>query len=334
MADKFKRKTLNEIADMICGNFEQDKSYFVYRSSSYLTEFFEDCEFDCFVHDGSTRKWWVVDVLEKILSMPASCHHLVSDGFITVIRELMDRSDALNEEPDRSNALQQLNISLNREGFEAFYDEANICQLRNIDTKVSSTSVTAPQRAWTPEEKKIRTQLQEYFDNASEDEITEDILLPMFRHIGFQRITAAGHKDKALEYGKDVWMKYRLPTFHNIYFGIQVKKGKLDAAAKLKNSNIAEVHAEVQMMLGHMVFDPETNRKCLVDHAIIIAGGEITKQAKNWLAEKLDASQRSQILFMDRNDILDLMLMYKVPLPEKIIEANSTISFTDDDVPF
>ncbi|WP_457573781.1 hypothetical protein [Desulfolithobacter sp.] len=333
MLRKFKKKTLNEIADMICGNFDQDKSYFIYRSSSYLTEFFEDCGFDCYIHDGSTRKWWVVGVLEDILSKPANSHHLLSDGFIAVIRELMDRSDALNEGPDRQNALQQLNISLNREGFEAFYDEANVCQLRNIETKVSSIGIATPQRAWTPEEREIRSKLQEYFDNASEDEITEDVLLPMFRQLGFQRITAVGHKDKALEYGKDVWMKYRLPTFHTLYFGIQVKKGKLDAAAKSKNTNIAELYAEVQMMLGHVVFDPETNKKCLVDHAIIIAGGEITKQAKNWLGGKLNASQRSQILFMDRNDILDLMLIYKVPLPEKINKTN-TSSFLEDDVPF
>lgn len=73
---------------------------------------------------------------------------------------------------DRADALQQLNTSLNREGFEAFYDEANICQLRNIKTKASSIGVTAPQRAWTPEERKIRSQLQEYLDNASEDEVT------------------------------------------------------------------------------------------------------------------------------------------------------------------
>ncbi len=333
MMKKFKRKTLNEIADMICGNFDQDKSYFVYRSSSYLTEFFEDCGFDCFIHDGSTRKWWVVEVIEEILSMPAANHHLVSEGFIAVIRELMDRSDALNEDAGRSNALQQLNISLNREGFEAFYDESNTCQIRNIKTKASSFGITAPQRAWTPEERKIRSQLQKYFDNASEDEFTEDVLLPMFRQLGFQRITAAGHKDKSLEYGKDVWMKYRLPTFHNLYFGIQVKKGKLDAAAKTKNTNISELHSEIQMMLGHMVFDPETNKRCLVDHAIIVAGGEITKQAKNWLGERLDASQRSQILFMDRNDILDLLLIYKVPLPEKITSETSSLSIGDD-IPF
>ncbi|WP_327318856.1 hypothetical protein [Streptomyces sp. NBC_01235] len=58
------------------------------------------------------------------------------------------------------------------------------------------------------------------------------MLLPLFRQVGFQRITAAGHRDKALEYGKDIWMRYTLPTQHFLYFGIQVKRGKLDAMGK------------------------------------------------------------------------------------------------------
>jgi hypothetical protein len=35
------------------------------------------------------------------------------------------------------------------------------------------------------------------------------------------------------------------------------------------------------MMLAHEIFDPETNKRVLVDHAFIIAGGEITKAARN-----------------------------------------------------
>src|SRR5690606_34371556 len=129
-----------------------------------------------------------------------------------------------------------------------------------------------------------------------------------FRQLGFHRITASGHKDKALEYGKDVWMRFVLPTQHVLYFGVQAKKGKLDASGARKdgNSNIAEVFNQITMMLGHEIFDPETSRKVLVDHALIVAGGEITKQARNWLGGRLDGSKRSQILFMDRDDILNL----------------------------
>jgi hypothetical protein len=69
------------------------------------------------------------------------------------------------------------------------------------------------------------------------------------------------------------------------------------------------------MMLSHEIFDPEFGKRVLVDHAFIVAGGEITKQARNWLGNALDASQRRSIIFMDRNDILDLFVVTNLPLP-------------------
>jgi hypothetical protein len=59
----FKQRTLTQIADMICGNSKEDvESFFRYRSSSFLTEFFRDCDTD-YEHDGSTRNRWVAEVL-------------------------------------------------------------------------------------------------------------------------------------------------------------------------------------------------------------------------------------------------------------------------------
>jgi hypothetical protein len=46
----------------------------------------------------------------------------------------------------------------------------------------------------------------------------------------------------------------------------------------------------------------------------IVVGGEITKQAKNWLGERLDATKRSQVMFMDRDDILNLSIVTNLPL--------------------
>src|SRR5690242_11021246 len=85
---EFKKRTLKEIADMICGNFKAEESFFKYRSSSYLTEFFEDCGTD-HRHDGSTRNYWVAEVLEKILAEPQSKASIPPDVFLTVIRTLM-----------------------------------------------------------------------------------------------------------------------------------------------------------------------------------------------------------------------------------------------------
>ena len=170
-------------------------------------------------------------------------------------------------------------------------------------------------------------------DMISEDELIEEVLLPLFRQLGFHRITTAGHKDKALEYGKDIWMKYVLPTQHVLYFGAQVKKGKLDSSGMSKggNSNIAEIHNQALMMLGHEIFDPEIGRRVLVDHAFIVAGGEITKAAKNWLADKLDESKRSQIIFMDREDILNLFIVNNLPLPKGAVVEEKPSA---DDLPF
>ena len=128
-------------------------------------------------------------------------------------------------------------------------------------------------------------------------------------------------------------MRFVLPTQHVLYFGIQAKRGKLDASgiSRSTNANIAEIYNQVLMMLGHELFDPETSKRVLVDHAFIVAGGEITKQARNWLGEKLDAPQRSQIMFMDREDILNLYVVSSLPLPEGA--SPSTGLLFDEELP-
>lgn len=85
------------------------------------------------------------------------------------------------------------------------------------------------------------------------------------------------------------------------------------------------------MMLGHEIFDPELNRRVLVDHAFIIAGGEITKQARSWLGGKLDQSKRAHILFMDREDILNLFVVTNIPLP---LGAAPEVNWLSGDIPF
>ncbi|MHA3079474.1 hypothetical protein [Acinetobacter sp. ANC 5502] len=308
---KFKPRNLREIAECVVG----DKDYFPYRSSSYITEFFEECDLS-FIHDGSTRWYWTSERLKELLEDEYSNDSL-PERFVNLLRVLMHKSDAVENDPERVNALLELNKPLSREGFEAFYGNDNILYLRNIKTKNLIKSHESPHRPFSEEEINKRSALIDFLDKCSEDELIEKILLPLFRLLGFQRITIAGHKDKALEYGKDIWMKFMLPTNHIIYFGIQVKKGKLDSSGMTKtgNHNIAEIYNQTTMMLGHEIFDPETNKRVLVDHAYIIAGGEITKAARNWLGGKLDAHKRSQIIFMDRDDILNLFTVNSINLP-------------------
>jgi len=330
---KWRQRTLDEIADMICGNGEGTP--FVYRSSSYITRFFRDADTD-FAHDGSTRAVWVSSVLENILDEPHPDAQRPPATFCRVLATLMDVGDATDGDPDRAAALSKLNISLAREGFEAFYAADHKCYLRHIGTGAIAAPAASPHRPFSRDELRRRELLATFLDKASEDELIGEVLLPLFRQLGFHRVTAAGHRDKALEYGKDIWMRYTLPTQHLLYFGLQAKRDKLDAAGMSKSgtANIGEILNQVTMMLGHEIFDPETNRRVLVDHAFIVAGGEITKAARNWLGQRLDGFKRSQIIFMDREDILNLFVVTNVPLPSAALPPTPRSRPLDDDIPF
>jgi hypothetical protein len=325
---KWKPRNLRELARMVVG----DAEHFPYRSSKYITEFFEDCELE-FIHTGETRPVWAAERIEEVLAMPHPTTSVVPDAFLRIIRRLLDKGEAEGDDSERTKALAALNVVLAREGWAALYDDSGLAQIRHIGTNTIS-QMANPHRPLTPSEVERRDQLLAYLGKCSEDALIEEVLLPLFRQLGFHRITAAGHKDKALEYGKDVWMKYTLPTLHVLYFGIQAKKGKLDSSG-VSTANVAEIHNQVTMMLGHEIFDPELSRRVLVDHAFIVAGGEITKQARNWIGNKLDASKRSQVMFMDREDILNLFVVTNLPLPKGALPAvPSGWDDLDDDVPF
>ena len=65
-----------------------------------------------------------------------------------------------------------------------------------------------------------------------------------------------------------------------------------------------------------------------------MAGGEITKAARNWLGNPLDASKRSQILLMDCEDILNLYVKTNLPLPKGALSATSPSRGWDEVPPF
>lgn len=330
---KWKERTVDEIAEMICG--DQGDMPFVYRSSMYLTRFFRDVDTD-YKHDGSTRAVWVSSVLGKILSEPHQDAQTPPDTFCQVIATLMDISDAHPDDPERSKALERLNRSLQREGFEAFYAHDKRCYLKHIGTGAVAAPAINPHRPFSKQETERRELLAAWLDKASEDQLIGEVLMPLFRQLGFHRVTSAGHKDKALEYGKDIWMRFQLPTQQFLYFGLQAKRDKLDAAgmSKAATANVAEMLNQVTMMLAHEIFDPETNRRVLVDHAYIVAGGDITKAARNWLGEALDRSKRSQIMFMDREDILNLFVVTSLPLPASALPPQAAVYTLGDDIPF
>src|SRR5450756_822533 len=160
---KFRDRTLVQIADMICGNVKkpEEGTFFNYRSSSSLNDFFREADTD-YLHDGSTRKDWVAGVLAKILAEPQANANTPPETFSRVIRLLMEPEDAQNEGRERSAALAMLNSALYREGFEAFYAPDKHCYLRHIATSTVATALQSPHRPFSAEELERRDQLIAY----------------------------------------------------------------------------------------------------------------------------------------------------------------------------
>lgn len=102
-------QTLESLANMICGDGEE---YPVYRTGSGLTGFFGRVGFSNFVHDGSTRKWWTLSVLEQ----------LSDNNLKTVVLRLADPREYRGNQEHSRQAIGKLNEILMIEGLEVELD--------------------------------------------------------------------------------------------------------------------------------------------------------------------------------------------------------------------
>ena len=335
---KLSDRILEELAKMVVG----DAKHFPYRTSSYITRFFARCGLP-FVHDGSTRPRWAHERLAELNLGAAQSADLPSDDLCRVISELFDQDDFERYNERRANqgdanpeyfadvqlALASFNKLVQRAGLIAYLDESGRCYLRSTGTGMSSASFTQQTRPLSQEEIVQRQKLADFLDRASEDEFTEKVLVPLFQRLGFHRVSPTGHTEKALEFGKDLWMKYQLPTSHWIYFCAQIKKEKIDSSGAGGSKNVATVLAQARMAIEHPIFDPEANRKVLLDHIFLISAGEITRAARTWLVEQLDQGQRRHVIFMDRDEFLDQSARILLDL-----RLDSPLAIADEDIPF
>ena len=227
-------------------------------------------------------------------------------------------------------ALADFNKLVQRAGLIAYLDESGRCYLRSTGTGMTSASFSQQTRPLSQEEIIQRQRLADFLDTASEDEFTERMLVPLFQRLGFHRVSPSGHTEKTLEFGKDLWMKYQLPTSHWIYFCAQIKKDKIDSSGAGGSRNVATVLNQARMAIDHPIFDSDTNRKVLLDHLYLISAGEITRSARAWLVEQLDKEQRRHIIFMDRDEFLNQSA--RILLDLHFDEQKAGIS--DEDIPF
>jgi len=96
------------IADFICGDIKE--RYPVYRSSSYLTRFFQNIGINV-AHDGSTRKWWVLETLNR----------LIPTEFEKVLLRLVDPKEYKGDQKLLAMAYKAMNELLGMEAMKIEY---------------------------------------------------------------------------------------------------------------------------------------------------------------------------------------------------------------------
>lgn len=99
-------QTIELLAEMICG--DDQERFPTYRSGTELTRFFQRIGFSNITHDGSTRKWWTLDVLT----------HLSKNNLKAVILRLSDPKEYRGDKLNFSKALNALNDILALEGLK------------------------------------------------------------------------------------------------------------------------------------------------------------------------------------------------------------------------
>lgn len=127
-------QTLDALAEIICGDAGP-----LYRKGWELPVFFKRAGLPCPKHDGSTRKWWVLDRLREYNKIPARIE--------AVVLRLADPREYKGDQAAVQAALQGLNGVLSVEGLEV--------QLAGVQPRLvakTPTMAAAPRKPFVPME--------------------------------------------------------------------------------------------------------------------------------------------------------------------------------------
>jgi len=134
---ELKNSTLGKIARMICG--DEPYNDFPYRSSSYLTSFFEELDLD-YTHDGSTRYWWVRSVLLELNQLEETSEEFSSIAMVKVIEYLLDPDHFAVTDKDQEQAIGRVNEVLQRYELQAVKQTNGTVRLATLTEEYVSTA--------------------------------------------------------------------------------------------------------------------------------------------------------------------------------------------------
>jgi len=137
---KLKPSIIDQLASMICGDSPYNGD-FPYHSSSNLTAFFRGLDLD-YRHDGSTRKWWVIGVLDELNKKPDLNEDFPSAELKKVIESLLDITNFISSDTNHDLAINQVNQLLKSQSLtiEKNGKTGNVTLCKIIDGFISTSS--------------------------------------------------------------------------------------------------------------------------------------------------------------------------------------------------
>lgn len=128
---------LHILAEMVCGAHGTNGGFewnnFPYRTSTHLTRFFRSCGLPQYVHDGSTRNYWVFNVLYELNAKASPDSLLPSPELTRVIERLVHPLEFVNTDLDRIAATEDLNNVLRAAGMSFELDKEGRLRLQGVD---------------------------------------------------------------------------------------------------------------------------------------------------------------------------------------------------------
>jgi hypothetical protein len=155
-----------------------------------------------------------------------------------------------------------------------------------------------------------------FIQSMSETQLQRQILVPLFRAMGFQDVYL--HHGGSLEKGKDIVMWKPGQVRERVNYAIVAKATKITGRIS-GNSSAAEVRFQIEQCFGEPYPDPVTTEEQRVDRCFVISSRAIPKEAIHALRGVLRDQNLDRIVdFIDGDKLWQLVQEH---LPEQSIMA-------------
>jgi len=155
--------------------------------------------------------------------------------------------------------------------------------------------------------------LRGFLTSASREEFVQAILVPLFRHMGFERVRQGRGEGCTLEFGRDLErVKFRLPTGQHLYLAVEAEAGEVDPST-YNSLQIEVVLNRMRAAFERPIFDYDLYTNVYVDQAMLVASGGITKLARVYLQGSLQREKGKNVAFLDQDDLVELCKQNGLP---------------------